>query len=95
MNSLCVTDSGFPAYIDKCQIKMLAVTLLGMKGTERNLSYVFLWVIELFSNEGLRAEAVELVEYLELFFYIFESNIFFSISFITLLDAKLKLEFSA
>lgn len=34
MNSLCVTDSGFPAYIDKCQIKMLAVTLLGMKGTE-------------------------------------------------------------
>lgn len=92
---MCVTDSGFPAYIDKCQIKMLTVTLLGMKGTERNLSYLLLWVIECFSNEGLGAEAVELVEYLELFLYIFESGIYFSISYITLLDVKLKLEFSA
>lgn len=66
-----------------------------MKGTERNLSYLLLWVIECFSNEGLGAEAVELVEYLELFLYIFESGIYFSISYITLLDVKLKLEFSA
>lgn len=36
--------------------------LPGMKVTKRNLFYLLLWAIRPFSNEGLEAETVELVE---------------------------------
>lgn len=51
--------------------------LPGMKGTKRNLFYLLLWAIKPFLNEGLEAEAVELVEYLELLLCIFESTVCF------------------
>lgn len=56
---------------------MLPVTLAGIEGSERDLSYLVLWVIILFTYEGLGAGAVELIEYLGFFLYVFESSICF------------------
>lgn len=38
--------------------------LAGMEGSERDLSYLVLWVSILFSYEGPGTGAVELIEYL-------------------------------
>lgn len=48
--------------------------LAGMEGSERDLSYLVLWVRILFSCEGPGTGAVELIECLEFFLYVFESS---------------------